>query len=53
LGQAHIRRERWQWLEIDHNPVKKKPTRGNTEAEKEKKDIASTALRRKGMVIHL
>jgi hypothetical protein len=31
---------------------KKKPTRENTEPEREKKYIANTALRRKGTVIH-
>jgi hypothetical protein len=35
-GRAHVRRERWQWLESDHrNP--EKPTRGNTEPESEEK----------------
>jgi hypothetical protein len=37
-------------LESDHCNPKKKPTRGNTEP-KRKKDIASTALGRKGMVV--
>jgi hypothetical protein len=38
-------------LESDHCNPGKKPTRGDTEPEK-KKDVASTALRRKGTVIH-
>jgi hypothetical protein len=40
-------------LESDHRNPEKKSTRGNTEPEREKKkDVASTALRRKGTVIH-
>jgi hypothetical protein len=35
------------------NTVQKKKTRrGNTEPERKKKDLASTAFRRKGTVIH-
>jgi hypothetical protein len=49
-GRAHIRRERWQWLENHHrNPEKK--TKGNTETRK-KKDVASIVLGRKGTVIN-
>jgi hypothetical protein len=49
---VHIRREQWQWLENDNHNPEKKQTRGNTEPRKKKKDVASTALGRKGMVIH-
>jgi hypothetical protein len=49
---VHVRRKRWQLLESDHRNLERKPTRGNTMPEREKKDVASTALERKGTVIH-
>jgi hypothetical protein len=51
---VHIRREWWQWLESDHCIPKKTDKRKHQarERERERKDVACTALRRKGMVRH-
>jgi hypothetical protein len=49
----HARREWWQLFESDHRNAEKETNKMKCRAgERKKKDVASTAFKRKGTVIH-